>query len=74
MLTLINTNTMTPAIGPIGLDYIAASVEQAGIDVEVFDLCLADDPTKSIEEYFSSRDPELVFTIRASGLFGHNCK
>ncbi|OHB74901.1 MAG: hypothetical protein A2Z25_10800, partial [Planctomycetes bacterium RBG_16_55_9] len=60
MLTLINTNTMAPAIGPIGLDYVAASVEQAGIGVEALDLALSDDPAKAIKEYFSVRNPELV--------------
>jgi len=60
MLTLVNTNTMTPAIGPIGLDYVAASVQQAGIDVELLDLGLADEPAKAVKEYFSIRNPELV--------------
>jgi len=51
---------MTPAIGPIGLDYIAASVQQAGIDVEVLDLGLSDEPVKAMKEYFAQRNPELV--------------
>jgi radical SAM superfamily enzyme YgiQ (UPF0313 family) len=60
MMTLINTNTMVPAIGPIGLDYVAASIQQAGVEVEMLDLGLADDPGKAIEKYFSVRNPELV--------------
>jgi radical SAM superfamily enzyme YgiQ (UPF0313 family) len=60
MLTLINTNKMTPLIGPIGLDYVAASVQQAGFEVEVLDLGLADEPDRAIKEHFSKRDPELV--------------
>jgi len=60
MLILINTNRMTPAIGPIGLDYVAASVQQAGLEVEVLDLGLADEPDRAIKERFSDRDPELV--------------
>jgi radical SAM superfamily enzyme YgiQ (UPF0313 family) len=60
MLTLINTNRMTPAIGPIGLDYVAASVQRASLEVEVLDLGLADEPERAIKEYFSCRDPELV--------------
>ncbi|MGD8501725.1 MAG: cobalamin-dependent protein, partial [Phycisphaerales bacterium] len=56
----MNTNRMTPVIGPIGLDYIAASVQQASLDVEVLDLGLADEPAKAIEEYFSVARPELV--------------
>jgi radical SAM superfamily enzyme YgiQ (UPF0313 family) len=51
---------MAPVIGPIGLDYIAASAQQAGIDIEVLDLALADEPAKAIAEYFSTRNPELV--------------
>lgn len=51
---------MSPAIGPIGLDYIAASVQQAGIDVEILDLGLSDEPAKAIKEHFSAREPELV--------------
>ena len=60
MLTLINTNTMTPAIGPIGLDYVAAAVQQAGIETELLDLGLADEPTKATKEYFSTRNPDLI--------------
>lgn len=60
MLTLINTNRMTPPIGPIGLDYIAAAVRQAGIDVEILDLGFADDPTKAIREHFSIGQADLV--------------
>ena len=60
MLTLINTNRMVPPIGPIGLDYIATSARKAGIEVDIVDLCLADDPLKMIEGYFSAHSPELV--------------
>ena len=60
MLTLINTNKMAPLIGPIGLDYVAASVQEASLEVEVLDLGLADEPELAIKEHFSGRDPELV--------------
>ena len=60
MLTLINTNTMKPHIGPIGLDYIAGTVSNAGIDVDVIDLCLPDNPTKTLESYFATHSPQLV--------------
>ncbi len=60
MLTLINTNRMVPAVGPIGLDYIAGAVKQAGPEVEVLDLCFEDSPTPAINKYFRSRNPELV--------------
>jgi radical SAM superfamily enzyme YgiQ (UPF0313 family) len=51
---------MVPAIGPIGLDYIAASLEKAGIDFDLVDLALADQPEKVIKDYFSTRASELV--------------
>jgi len=60
MLTLINTNRMVPPIGPIALDYIAASARKGEIDVEIVDLCLTDDPLKMLEEYFAAHSPQLV--------------
>ncbi|MBN1796065.1 MAG: cobalamin-dependent protein [Sedimentisphaerales bacterium] len=60
MITLINTNTMKPPIAPVGLDYIAGAVRKVGIDVEVLDLCLSNEPNKTIKEYFSIIQPELV--------------
>lgn len=60
MLTLINTNRMLPLIGPVGLDYIAGAAKQAGIDVDVLDLALSRDPAKSIKEYFTDKQPELI--------------
>ncbi|UCG47864.1 MAG: radical SAM protein [Phycisphaerales bacterium] len=60
MLTLINTNRMTPPIGPIGLDYIAGASRNAGIHTDVVDLCLADEPWKTLEDYFDGHSPRLV--------------
>jgi len=60
MLTLVNTNMMQPPIGPIGLDYIATSVRQAGIELDIVDLCLSDDPQIALRSYFDSHNPELV--------------
>jgi len=60
MLTLINTNRMIPTIGPIGLDYIAGHVKQAGLDVEVLDLCFEDEPVEAMKRYFRQRSPDLV--------------
>jgi len=60
MLTLINTNRMQPPIAPVGLDYVAAAVRGAGIEVELLDLCLADDPQQAMARYFSGRQPELI--------------
>jgi radical SAM superfamily enzyme YgiQ (UPF0313 family) len=60
MLTLINTNRMVPPIAPIGLEYVAEAAQDQGIDVEVLDLCLSDDPDAALAEHFSSRTPSLV--------------
>jgi len=60
MLTLINTNRMVPAIGPLGLDYVAGYAKNAGLEVEVLDLCFEDDPAAAIKSYFRDRSPDLV--------------
>ncbi len=60
MLTLINTNRMVPPIAPVGLDYLAGAARRAGIDVEIVDLCLADDPQTALSRHFAQRSPELV--------------
>jgi radical SAM superfamily enzyme YgiQ (UPF0313 family) len=60
MLTLINANRMVPVIGPIGLDYVADSVRQAGIDVELLDLALVEAPAEAIKGHFSEHRAELV--------------
>ncbi len=60
MLTLINSNRMTPPIAPIGLDYVGAYVRQAGIDVELVDLNLADDADAALNRHLSEHQPELI--------------
>ena len=60
MFTLINTNRMLPPIAPIGLDYLADAVRAAGREVELIDLCLADDPRAALESYFTTRQPDVV--------------
>jgi radical SAM superfamily enzyme YgiQ (UPF0313 family) len=60
VLTLINTNRMTPPIAPIGLDYVAGAVRRAGYDVELVDLNLAEEPDTELAAHFSRSDPELV--------------
>jgi len=51
---------MAPLIGPIGLDYVAAAADKAGIDINVVDLGLADQPEKVLKDYFSTQEPDLV--------------
>lgn len=51
---------MIPPIGPIGLDYIAGTFRNAGIDCDIIDLCLSDDPAGTLENYFATHSPQLV--------------
>ena len=60
MLTLINTNRMSPPIGPIGLEYVAEAAQGQGVEVSVLDLGLCDNPNRSLTEYFASHSPTLV--------------
>jgi radical SAM superfamily enzyme YgiQ (UPF0313 family) len=60
MLTLINTNRMVPAIGPIGLEYVAESAARAGVDVDVLDLALSEDPEKALREHLLQRSSALI--------------
>jgi radical SAM superfamily enzyme YgiQ (UPF0313 family) len=60
MLTLINTNRMLPPIAPVGLDYLAGAARQAGLEVELLDLGLAEDSAGAINGHFARRQSELV--------------
>ena len=60
MLTLINTNRMVPAIGPIGLEYVAETAARAGIEVDVLDLALSEDPEKALREHLLQRSSTLI--------------
>ncbi len=39
---LINTNTMRPPVAPIGLDYLASALDEAGIEPVMLDLALSE--------------------------------
>jgi radical SAM superfamily enzyme YgiQ (UPF0313 family) len=57
---LINPNLMRPPIGPIGLDYLAQALAEAGYEPEVLDLALAPDPEEALRAYFRSSQPLAV--------------
>ncbi|MCD6304228.1 MAG: cobalamin-dependent protein, partial [Planctomycetes bacterium] len=60
MLTLINTNRMSPPVGPLGIEYVAGAARAAGIPTDVLDLCLVDDADAAIDEHFRRHEPVLV--------------
>ena len=64
-IALVNTNLIKPPIAPIGLDYVAEALNAAGHEVEVLDLCWADDIEYAIAEFFAVRSLGLVgMTLR----------
>lgn len=60
MLTLINTNRMTPSIGPIGLEYVAEAAQRQGIEVSVLDLALCGEPDVALRDYLANHAPTLI--------------
>ena len=62
---LVNTNRMKPRIAPIGLDYLADSLQGAGHEVRLLDLCFAEKVADSVAESFRDFTPSLIgVTIR----------
>lgn len=59
-VTLINSNRMTPAIAPLGLDYVGGALRRAGLEVDWLDLCLEADQDEALRRHFSGRPPDLV--------------
>jgi radical SAM superfamily enzyme YgiQ (UPF0313 family) len=62
---LVNTNRMKPAIGPIGLDYLADALLAAGHTIHLLDLCFVDDVAGAINRICGEFRPEIIgITIR----------
>jgi radical SAM superfamily enzyme YgiQ (UPF0313 family) len=59
-VALVNTNRIRPPIAPIGLDYVAETLDSRGHTVQVLDLCWPDDPSSAIDRFFSQVQPDLV--------------
>ena len=57
---------MKPAVAPIALDYIAGALAADGREVEILDLCFAEDALQALRDYFSGR------AVRAVGLTFRN--
>ena len=53
---LVNPNRMKPPVAPIALDYLAHALVESQFDVDILDLCFADDVEQEIENYFARHD------------------
>ena len=60
MIVLVNTNTMTPSIAPIGLDYLAGGLRREKIEFEIVDLAWAKDTKAALKDCLEKSSPELV--------------
>jgi len=59
-ILLVNSNKMKPAIAPIGLDYLADSLEAAGHELRLLDLCFAADVPAAVTAGMAALDPQLI--------------
>ena len=71
MLTLINTNLMTPPISPIGLDYIATHLRKNKIETNILDLALADDSAPTDHNYNDNTQLVNAIANGARGAYWH---
>jgi radical SAM superfamily enzyme YgiQ (UPF0313 family) len=75
-ILMINPNRYrTPPVIPVGLEYVAASLKDAGFDVHVLDLCFEEDPEAAVHRAARGLNPVLAgITIRNidSALFDNN--
>lgn len=64
-VALVNTNRIKPPIAPLGLEYVAEALHTTGHDVEILDLCWADDWEADINRFFGQSSFDLVgLTLR----------
>lgn len=64
-ILLVNTNRMKPACAPIGIDYVADSLIEAGHDPRLLDLCFSDEVRADIKAAVCDFDPHLIgLTVR----------
>jgi hypothetical protein len=68
-ILLLNTNQMKPACAPIGLDYIADSLIEAGHEPKLLDLCFSQDVSADIGSVIAGFNPRLIgVTVRRIGI------
>ena len=64
-ILLINTNTARPPIAPLGLDYVADDLRQAGFEPTLLDLAWQPDPHQAVADALTGAAPLAVgLTIR----------
>ena len=64
-ILLVNTNRMKPACAPIGLDYVADSLIEAGHEPRLLDLCFSEDAQADIKSTIADFAPHLIgVTVR----------
>jgi hypothetical protein len=63
---LVNPNRYkSPPVPPIGLEYVAASLEDRGHTTQIADLCFSEDLHKDLEDALKSFKPDIVgITVR----------
>jgi radical SAM superfamily enzyme YgiQ (UPF0313 family) len=59
-IALVNTNRIRPPIAPIGLEYVAETLQAAGRSVNILDLCWELDADAAIKDFFSDKNFDLV--------------
>jgi radical SAM superfamily enzyme YgiQ (UPF0313 family) len=59
-VALVNTNRIKPPIAPIGLEYVAETLNAAGHHVQVLDLCWEDENGSAIANFSGRRNFELI--------------
>ena len=59
-LTLLNPNTVKPAVASLGLEYVAEAACSPGFSVALVDLCFAPDPQTTLCDFFAEHSAGLV--------------
>jgi hypothetical protein len=55
-LLLINAHRMQPAIAPVGLDYLAAALQDADRQMNLLDLCWEAEPLAAVKRHGGVRN------------------